>query len=59
MLFMLMELNYVSELRPQTGLLFIPQVINERGEAWWNDVDRGRHLMRPPELSGHPISRVI
>jgi hypothetical protein len=31
----------VSELRPQTGLLFIPQVIYEYGQRWWNDIYRG------------------
>jgi len=29
-----------SELRPQTGLLFIPQVIYEYGQPLWNDSDR-------------------
>jgi hypothetical protein len=24
------------------GLLFILQIIYERGEPWWNDIDRGR-----------------
>jgi hypothetical protein len=27
--------NYVSELRPPTGLFFIPRVICEHGEPWW------------------------
>jgi hypothetical protein len=27
--------DYVSELRPPTGLLFIPRVISEHGEPWW------------------------
>jgi hypothetical protein len=27
--------DYVSELRPQTGLLFIPQVIYEHQEPWY------------------------
>jgi hypothetical protein len=31
--------DYVSELRPPTGLLFIPQIIYEYGEPWWNDID--------------------
>jgi len=30
---------YVYELRPPTGLLFIPQLIYEHGEPWWNDID--------------------
>jgi hypothetical protein len=33
--------DYVSDLRPPTGLLFIPQVIFEQGEPWCNDVNRG------------------
>jgi hypothetical protein len=33
--------DYVSELRPPTGPLFILQVIYEHGEPWWNDIDRG------------------
>jgi hypothetical protein len=24
------------------GLLFIPQVMNEYGQPWWNDIDRGK-----------------
>jgi hypothetical protein len=34
--------DYVSELWPPTGLLFIPQVIHENGEPWWNDIDSGK-----------------
>jgi hypothetical protein len=41
------------------GLLIIPQVIYEHGEPWWNDMDRGKLLIRLPEFSGIPISRVI
>jgi hypothetical protein len=48
---MSMGSDYVSELRPPTVLLFIPQVINEHGEPWWNDVDGGRLLIRPLERS--------
>jgi hypothetical protein len=48
----------VFELRPLTGLLFIPQEIYEHGEPWWNGVDRGK-VIRLPELSGNPTSRVI
>jgi hypothetical protein len=51
--------DYVSELWSPTGLLFIPQVIYEHGEQWWNDVDSVKLLTRPPELSGNPNSRVI
>jgi hypothetical protein len=32
---------YVSELRPPTGLVFIPLVIYEYGEPRRNDIDRG------------------
>jgi hypothetical protein len=32
---MLMGCDYISELRPPTGLLFIPLVIYEHGETWW------------------------
>jgi hypothetical protein len=56
---MLMVWEYVSELRPPTGLLLIPQVIYEHGEAWWNDIGKGKLLIRQPELSGNPTSRVI
>jgi hypothetical protein len=37
---MSMVLDYVSELRPPTGLLSIPQVMYEHGEPRWNDIDR-------------------
>jgi hypothetical protein len=53
MMIMSMGWDYVSGLRPPTGLLLIPQVIYERGESWWNDIDRGKLLIRPPELSGN------
>jgi hypothetical protein len=39
--------------------LFIYQVISEIGEPWWNDVDRGKLLIRPPDLSSNPTSRVF
>jgi hypothetical protein len=32
--------DFVSELRPPTCLLFIPQVIYVHGEQWWNDIDK-------------------
>jgi hypothetical protein len=55
---MSMGWNYVSELRPPTGLLFILQMIYEHGEPWWNDdADRGKIQTRPPELSGNPTNR--
>jgi hypothetical protein len=36
------ERENVSELRPPTGLLFIPQVIYVCVELWWNDIDSGK-----------------
>jgi hypothetical protein len=39
---MLMEWDYVSELRPLTGLLFIPRIIYKYVEPRWNDTDRRR-----------------
>jgi hypothetical protein len=39
-MFMSMGRDYVSELLPLTGLLFILQVIYEHAEPWWNDIDR-------------------
>jgi hypothetical protein len=40
LLSMPMGWDYVSELQPLTGLLFIPQVIHESGERRWNNVDK-------------------
>jgi hypothetical protein len=51
--------EYVSELWPPTGLLLIPYVIYKHGEIWWNEIDRGKSLIRPAELSGNHTSRVI
>jgi hypothetical protein len=31
-------------------LLFFPQVIYEHGELGWNDINRGKLLIRPAEL---------
>jgi hypothetical protein len=59
MVLMSMGWDYVSELRPPTGLLFIHQVIHEHGEWWWNDVDRGKLKIRPTEFSGNPTKRVL
>jgi hypothetical protein len=39
---MSMGLDYVSELRPPTGLLFIPHAIYEYGDPRWNDIDSGK-----------------
>jgi hypothetical protein len=35
-----MRPNNVSELLPPSVLMFIPQVIYEHVEPWWNDIDR-------------------
>jgi hypothetical protein len=37
-----MRRDYVSELLPPTGVLFIPQMIYEYGEVGWNDTYRGK-----------------
>jgi hypothetical protein len=42
MFFMSMEWDFVCELRPPAGLLFIPQMILDHGELRWNDIDRER-----------------
>jgi hypothetical protein len=31
----------------------------ERGEPWWNDIDRGKLLIRPTQLSGNPNSSYL
>jgi hypothetical protein len=40
------------------GLLFIPQIY-KHGELQWIDIDRGKLLIRAPELSGNSTNRVI
>jgi hypothetical protein len=45
MITMSTELDYVSEMRPPTCLFFIPRVIYQHGEPWWNDIDRGNSLL--------------
>jgi hypothetical protein len=45
-----MGCDYVSELWPPTGLLFILQVIYEHEKQWLN-VDMKKILIRPPERS--------
>jgi len=59
MMIMSMGWDYVSELRPPMDILFVPQVIYEHGEPWRNEVDRGKPLISPPELSGNSTSGVI
>jgi hypothetical protein len=53
MMIMLKEWNYVSELQPPTGLLFIPKVIYSyaHGEPWWNDIDRGKWFVHHSALT--------
>jgi hypothetical protein len=34
-------------------------VIYGHGKAWWNDIDRRKLLILPPELSGNPARRAI
>jgi hypothetical protein len=53
MMFMSKGWDHVSELRPPTGLLSIPQVICEYGEPWRNYVVTEQPI-RPPELSSNP-----
>jgi hypothetical protein len=57
--FMLMERNYVSELRLLIGLLLIAQVMYAYEEPLWSDIDRGRLLIRLPELSANPTIRAV
>jgi hypothetical protein len=60
LMMMIMSMGHdVSELRPPTGLLFIPQVTDDHGQPWWNDINTGKLLIRPTGLSGKPTSRVI
>jgi hypothetical protein len=48
---MSMGWDYVSELRPPANLLFIPQMIYEHGEPWWNDIGRGNPKNSEKDLS--------
>jgi hypothetical protein len=42
------------------SLLFNPQVIYGHGKPWWNDdVNKGKLLIHPPELSSNATSRDI
>jgi hypothetical protein len=51
--------EYISELRPTMGILFIPRWYISMGEPRQNnDVGIGKLLTHPPELSGNPTSRV-
>jgi hypothetical protein len=57
LLIMLIGWANVSELLwPPMGLFFIPHVIYEHGEPWWNDTDTWKLSICPPELSGNSTS---
>jgi hypothetical protein len=42
--------DYVSDLRPPTCLLFIPQVIYGHGKSCCNDIDRGKLICHHSSL---------
>jgi hypothetical protein len=43
--------DFISEMWPPLGLLFIPRLIYEYGQQWWNDdVDKWKLPICPPEL---------
>jgi hypothetical protein len=44
----------ITELRPLTGILVIPQMIHEYGEERWNDTDRGKLKNSEKNLSTVP-----
>jgi hypothetical protein len=48
---MSMGWDYVSELLPLTGLLLITQVIYERGETRWNDIDSEKQIRPQSSLA--------
>jgi hypothetical protein len=50
-LFMSMGWECVSELRPTTGLFFIPQMVCEYGELRWNNTDRENTKNSEKDLS--------
>jgi hypothetical protein len=56
MIIISMGWHYIYKLWPPMGVLFIPQVIHEHGEPWWNDINKGKLLIHWPELSGNPTS---
>jgi hypothetical protein len=57
LLFMSMGWDYVSELRPSTGLLFIPKMIHEYGESWRNDTDRKKQNNSEKSCSSNTLSK--
>jgi hypothetical protein len=34
-------------------------MIYEHGEPWWNDINKGKLLIRAPELSGNPTRNYL
>jgi hypothetical protein len=50
MIIMSMGQDYVSERRPPTGLLFIPEVTHKHVKRRWIDIYKKKLLIRPPEL---------
>jgi hypothetical protein len=42
---------------PSLGLLFIPQVICEYGELWWNDIDEETRELGRETCSNAILSR--
>jgi hypothetical protein len=56
MIIMSMGWEYVSEMQPPTS----PQVTHGHGGPWWNDIDRGKFAIRPPELYyNHIFSHLV
>jgi hypothetical protein len=53
---MSMARDYVSELRPPTGLLFIPKMIYEYGQPRWNDIDRRKQKTSDKDLSHYHLA---
>jgi hypothetical protein len=55
---MSMGWDYVSELRPPMAMACCspPFRCIEHGDSWWNNIYRGKLLIRPPELSDTPTS---
>jgi hypothetical protein len=50
-----MAWDYVSELRPPTSLLLIPQIIYEYGQPRWNDIDRIKPKNSATLYTANPI----
>jgi hypothetical protein len=51
MMIVSMGWDYISELLPPTGLLFVHHAIYEHCVPWWKAIDREQLLIYPPELS--------